>query len=544
MPFLYRLCSDETLSTARLHKAIQQVVIKHQSLHTSLVFNKENNLLIQKLVDITDNNDNLFEFIESTFETDEQLNNIMHVEQYDPQLFDLSQGLVFRCHFVYYKQISSNQLLSDKDALIFNFHHALFDFPSMDIFLHDLNQAYTASQLSIDNNTTLSYPDCIYKHIISSFHIKSLFSSYLDSVIEQEMPMTGASMFWLDTLHNCKLDQSLPLPFDRYRLSDEQQLGHRTTVSFTFGQDLSHDALTYASSHNISIQHLTLATYYIFLFKLTNGESDLCIGMNINNRYHDELKSIIGLFENIIPLRCQLDPHCSFHQLIKHVCEITTNAMKYSYFPLQRILNQHPNVTRPAFLNIFFDFQSNQSENNKNEVMIGDARLHPMSNSLQRSKHETTNKLDFSLLIEHDLNVNQFSCTVNASLDLFHVETVDKIVQRFHSMLDQLFHVIDDQMKKPVYELSLISSDERILMKSINHTQVLFSSVTCIHHEFVCQVMKHPQKLAVELDDQSLTYCELLHCVQVLSLNLMNKYAVVPGEIVCQCVERSLSMVS
>ena len=53
--------------------------------------------------------------------------------------------------------------------------------------------------------------------------------------------------------------------------------------------------------------------------------------------------------------------------------------------------------------------------------------------------------------------------------------------------------------------------------------------------------MKHPQKLAVELDDQSLTYCELLHCVQILSLNLIK---VVPGEVICQCVERSLSMVS
>ena len=59
-------------------------------------------------------------------------------------------------------------------------------------------------------------------------------------------------------------------------------------------------------------KHLALATYYAFLFKLTNGERDLCIGMNINNRYHDELKSIIGLFENIIPLRCQLDPHFIF----------------------------------------------------------------------------------------------------------------------------------------------------------------------------------------------------------------------------------------
>ena len=81
-------------------------------------------------------------------------------------------------------------------------------------------------------------------------------------------------------------------------------------------------------------------------------------------------------------------------------------------------------------------------------------------------------------------------------------------------------------------------------MQSMNNTQVLFPSVSCIHHEFVCQAMKHPQKLAVELDDQSLTYSELLYYVQVLSLNLLNKQRIVPGEIICQCVERSLSMVS
>ncbi|CAF4293824.1 unnamed protein product, partial [Adineta steineri] len=67
--------------------------------------------------------------------------------------------------------------------------------------------------------------------------------------------------------------------------------------------------------------------------------------------------------------------------------------------------------------------------------------------------------------------------------------------------------------------------------------------VTCIHHEFVYQVMKHPQKLAVELDEQSLTYAELLHYVQVLSSTLLNEYLITPGGIVCQCIERSLSMV-
>jgi non-ribosomal peptide synthetase component F len=73
---------------------------------------------------------------------------------------------------------------------------------------------------------------------------------------------------------------------------------------------------------------------------------------------------------------------------------------------------------------------------------------------------------------------------------------------------------------------------------------VLFPSIYCIHQEFVSQALKYSQKFAVELDDQSLTYSELLYHVQLLSLHLINKQRMVVGEIVCQCVERSLSMVS
>ena len=117
---------------------------------------------MQSINGMNDNNRQLFTFIESTYTTHEQLSHILHEEKYNPQLFNLAQGLVFRCHLVYYKQISSNHLLSDKDLLIFNFHHALFDFPSMNIFLHDLNQAYTTGQLLYDDNTNLRYLDCKY----------------------------------------------------------------------------------------------------------------------------------------------------------------------------------------------------------------------------------------------------------------------------------------------------------------------------------------------------------------------------------------------
>ncbi|CAF4359394.1 unnamed protein product, partial [Rotaria sp. Silwood2] len=354
--------------------------------------------------------------------------------------------------------------------------------------------------------------------------------------------MTAANMFWLDNLHDCNLDRPLPLPFDRLRLSEEHRTGRGTSVSFNLGEELSRAFSTYASSHDVTIEQLALMSYYAFLFKVTNGENDLCIGMNTDGRYKEELMSVIGMFVNAIPLRCQLDPHWSFHQLIDHVKEVIRNSLQYSYFPLQRILTQHPQATKPIFLETSFEFQSYYSKSSKTELMIGDARLFAAPISLKIDVDEIMSKFDFILTVEHDLDMDQLSCTINASIDLFDRITIDKMAQRFHSMLQQLFNVINIEQSKPIYELSLNLPDEQLLMKSMNNTDIIFSSSTCIHYEFVKQVMEHSQKLAVELDDQCLTYSELLYYVQVLSLNLLSEQGVNVGDIVCQCVERSLSM--
>jgi NRPS condensation-like uncharacterized protein len=165
-PFLYRLSSQNTLSIQQLRHALQLLLTKHQSLRTSLISDPEKNQLIQKIIELNHNSNESFTFIESTFETDEQLNNIMHDEKHNPQLFAVAQGLVFRCHIVYYKQVSSYNLFTDKDVLIFNFHHAIFDRPSMDVFLHDLNQAYTIGLLTNDDDNLLRYLDCKHKYVL------------------------------------------------------------------------------------------------------------------------------------------------------------------------------------------------------------------------------------------------------------------------------------------------------------------------------------------------------------------------------------------
>ena len=365
----------------------------------------------------------------------------------------------------------------------------------------------------------------------------------VDAVGERQMPMTAASMFWLDALRNCEIDRRLPLPFDRHRVSDEHRTGRGTSVTFDFGESLSQDFLAYASANNTTPEHLALAFYYAFLFKLTNGERDLCVGMNTHGRYKAELYSVIGMFVNAIPLRYPIDPRQSFTQLVERVHVMATRSFEHSYFPLQRILAQHPLASKPAFLDTSFEFASVATEDILDQVTLGGAQLLALPFSIKIGTDEIVSKFDFALNVRHDMPTGRLSCTINASLDLFDATTVNTIGQRFLLALEQLFAFNADRAMRPIYELSLTLPEEASLIQSINNTQVSFPRPGCVHHEFACRASEYPQKMAVELDEQSLTYSELLHYVQRLALHLAVNHNVTSGDIVCQCVERSLSMV-
>ncbi|CAF1215338.1 unnamed protein product [Adineta steineri] len=156
------------------------------------------------------------------------------------------------------------------------------------MFCQDLDQAYTMGYLENDDNTTLRYLDY--------------------AVAEQQMSMTVTNVFWLNALHNCR----------------------GTSISFQFDNDLLKAFLTYASTYNIKLEYLTLASYYTFLFKLVNNENDICIVMNNHGRSKPELMSIIGIFVKALPLRCQINSNHSFDEFVKHVDTIATQTFEHS----------------------------------------------------------------------------------------------------------------------------------------------------------------------------------------------------------------------
>jgi hypothetical protein len=444
----------------------------------------------------------------------------------DSPLFDLAKGQVMHCFAFRRKLVESENedLLIHHDIILFNFHHSMFDGASASIFISQLQLAYDTDQSFTSNEDVFQYIDY--------------------SVHESQMDIRVSQRFWRSQLCNYDFEHLLALPFDRHRLPGEERSGQAFVTELSFDEDLSQSFFTYASSHHITPFQLGLAVYYVFLFKLSGGEDDLCVACINANRYRAELHDLIGMFVATLPYRVQLDPMYSFENIVKDVRDRCLSILDHSHYPLQHILSDAgKQQSSSTFLENMFDFISMTSESERLTLdgVVLEAILRPQANNVA--------KFDFMFTFLHNPSKANGSLSFSASCsrDLFDQSTVETLGERFFILMRQLFDpscVV--RSAQPIYCLNIILPRELLLMEKLNtkHSPTDNAAGSTVRQLFCETAERKQQKIAVELDEQSLTYDELLFYTQQLALCLMKEYDVKVGDIVCQCVERSISMVN
>jgi hypothetical protein len=440
-----------------LSQALQAVITRHNILRTSLYLDS-NGTIIQHCLDTTviieqmksygfsvgnlrhNNNDSIGKTIEDI---------INH-----SNLFDLTQGRVIHCHILRYCHsndgLSSkhDDLLSKDDCILFCMHHSAFDGTSTSIFLRELFLAYETDYSSPVNDDTLQYIDyAIHERVIDT---------------------TSSRQFWHSQLLGYNLQRPLPLPADRYRSSTDQRSGLASSAQISFNNDISTAFLHYASSHQVTPFQLGLSIFYAFLFKLTHGESDLCIASINANRYRPELQEMIGMFVATLPYRIQLDSQWSFDELVKHVQERYLSILEHSHYSLQHILaDVQLNQSNVSFLETMFDFITVSSDVDR--FSLNGASLEQMS--IEQS-YELA-KFDFSTTFMHNPTCadNQLSCSLMCSRDTVDKTTVALLSERFEYFFNQIFgssfsvSLMDDCMIS-MKKLSVILPEEAAEMEA------------------------------------------------------------------------------
>ncbi|CAF4170366.1 unnamed protein product, partial [Adineta steineri] len=486
IPLLYRISSmNDHVSITRLYHAFQTVIINHNILRTALYIDTNGNI-IQHCLDANmilndDMKSNGLTIVNLHNDDRRHMNEIITEILNQSDLFDLSKGRVIRCHILRHCNQSqdsnsheNDDLLTENDHILINIHHAMFDGASMSIFLRDLSLAYEA------NNSQIS----------SSMDENAFY--YIDySVHEHIMDMSSSREFWHSQLEGYNIECSLSLPVDRQRSSgDQQRSGVASTFEIIFDNEICTSFLNYASSHHLTLFQLVLATFYIFLFKLTHGETDLCISSISANRYRNELQNLIGMFVSTLPYRLEIDSNWSFDELVQRVQQKYLLILEHSHYPLQHILDDNRlNQSSVSFLETMLDFISVSKD--VEHLCLKDANLERMS--LDQSAE--VSKFDFSLTFEYNplLDNKKLSCRFVCSHDLFVKPTISQIAQRFQYMFEQLFqtpssNILVTNVSLSINKLSLILPTEAEEMELVvfhrlenivNEGMVVFSFFCC-----------------------------------------------------------------
>ncbi|CAF4191574.1 unnamed protein product [Adineta steineri] len=177
----------------------------------------------------------------------------------------------------------------------------------------------------------------------------------------------------------------------------------------------------------------------------------------------------MGMFVSTLPYRMQLDPHWSFHEVVKYVRERCLSILKHSHYPLQHILaNLHINQSNISFLESVFDSSTVLSQSD--ELSLDEASFKQVS--FEQSFEVA--KFDFMLTFIYNpiLENNRLSFLLTCSHNLFDESTVTNPDRRLEYCFQQFFSSNEtinwiDTCFTSISKFDLILSDETQEMEDV-----------------------------------------------------------------------------
>ncbi|WP_052697988.1 non-ribosomal peptide synthetase [Luteibacter yeojuensis] len=209
------------------------------------------------------------------------------------------------------------KLSATEHAMFFMPHHIIWDGWSFDIFYNELSalyRAFAAGQPSPLAPLPVTYGDYAEWH-----------AQWLDSPAFQ----TQLS-FWRDRL--AQVGDVRALPTDYPRRPGMSGLGRTEWIHVSREHtDAMHDVARQADA----TLNMTLLALYFAMLSSSAGQRDLVVGTPVRARNQAEVESVMGYFNNLLPLHVHVDPGLSFLEFVRHVKRTAIDAFGCPDVPLE-----------------------------------------------------------------------------------------------------------------------------------------------------------------------------------------------------------------
>jgi amino acid adenylation domain-containing protein/non-ribosomal peptide synthase protein (TIGR01720 family) len=366
--------------------------------------------------------------------------------------FDLSRPPLLRVSLI--RQSRERYLLG------IAMHHIISDGWSVGTLLRDLSAAY-AGESPAQKLPRVSYAE------LAARQRRELSGSRLAALTKH----------WRERLAGAS--ELLELPGDRARPSQRDWRGDTVTLRIKAAP-----LHALARSVRATPFMVALAAFYVLLYRYT-GETDLVVGSPVSGRDSPETQGMIGLFVNMLPLRCELSDEPSFQALVDRVRSQFIADMDHSALPFDLVVNA-VNPKRdprwPPVCQVLFAFQNVPPLS----LSLRDAELTPINLDTGYAR------ADLSLAV--DEHGDDLVLSLEYAADLFDEWRMHALLRHYHGIIG----AAASDPSQSIARLSYLDADEIDRQLAMAGTDAPFPSTSTIHSLFASRVAAHPDAVALE----------------------------------------------
>ncbi|WP_395577470.1 AMP-binding protein, partial [Streptomyces sp. BK79] len=259
------------------------------------------------------------------------------------------------------------------------------------------------------------------------------------------------------------------------------------------------------------------------------GVEDVVVGSPVANRPRRELEGLVGFFVNTLVLRTDVSGDPSFRELVGRVRETALGAYAHQDLPFEYLverLQPERDLSRHPLVQVMFQIVNTPFT----RVPLPGAQVELFEGA------DVTTRVDLEVhLVENE--DGSVSGPVVYSRALFDHSTVERFVRHLDTALRRLLADPD----RPISHVSLLDDTESALLRAARDAGEVPVDVRSLPRLLTEQAARTPDLVAVEYEDQTLTYAELIARANQLAHHLRSLGAG-PDSMVGLCLPRGIDM--
>ncbi|URZ07873.1 hybrid non-ribosomal peptide synthetase/type I polyketide synthase [Clostridium felsineum] len=391
---------------------------------------------------------------------------------------------------------------TNKQIIVFHFHHTVADGMSMDLFVDEFSKCYR------------------------NLELPQLKKQYKDYVAWEQEYLNSSKLkedegYWINTLDH--VPKVTAIPYDYEEVKNNTYTGN--TIIGKIDAEMLLRLKNIAKINSTSLFMVLLSVINVLVHK-TSRENEIAISTPVTDRFDGEFEDCIGMFTNTIILKNEVLSNETFEGLLKNVKKNFIESYEHINYPYNKLI-QKLKLTGQNVFNTEFVYENVGGRSiKKTSLKLEDIQYIP---ELQEAN------ITFELL-ECNGIVDIF---LRYRTDLFKEESINILLKRFLLVLEQV-------VKKPninISDIEIITDIERNkILNEFNNVKIQYPKEKTIVDLFEEQVSKTPNKVALVFEEKSLTYKELNEGANILAHNL-REIGIKPNDFVAIMAERSIEVI-